>query len=238
MAKRKEPDDTLEIPDEAVIDLAAFDWGEEKLTRRQKLFVAWFCAPGTDCYHRAMKAARKAGYTPKTANATAHKIRKEPKIDRLIKKFDEAAGKIDLIDTARRWLQEKIIRGDYDVKDFFRLEPYLDKDTGEPAQKLLLKDFQELSPAQRLCIDGIDVKGQRGAAVYILPDRERVRDSLIRYCLKDEPDADGGGYDVETLTEIIKGEVQVKTRIINRNQDIMARAGGFHHPPAEPVEEE
>jgi hypothetical protein len=238
MAKRKEPERPLNIPKEAAVDLSAFDWGGEKLTRRQKLFVAWFCTPGTDSFRRAARAARKAGYTKTTAATHAYKIRKDPKIDRLIKRFEETIGKTDLIDTAKRWLHEKIIRGGYDVKDFFRLERYTDPDTGEPAQKLFLKNFDEMTPEQRLCIDGIDVKGQKGAAVYLLPDRERVRDFLIQYCLKEEAGADSGGYDVETLTEIIKGEVQVKTRVINRNQTILEKAGGFYHPSAEPAEEE
>jgi hypothetical protein len=74
--------------------------------------------------------------------------------------------------------------------------------------------------------------------VYTLPDREKIRDSLIAYLQKKEANKDDDGYDIETLTEIIKGEVKVKTRIINRNKEIMAKASGFQDIPRVLVEEE
>lgn len=236
--KATDRQDALTLPNGAVIDLAAFDWGEERLTKRQKLFVVWFCTPGTEYYHCPMKAARKAGYTDKTAHVAAHKMRRDPKIDKLVKKFDEAVGKVNIIDTVQRWIQEKIIRGDYDVEDFYELYEYQDAKTGELKQQILLKSLDTLTPEQRLCIDGIDVKGQKGVTVYTLPDRERIRDSLIALAQKQDMDKDDDGMDIETITEIIKGQVTVKTKIIDRNKAIMAQAAGFHKTSKETIAEE
>jgi hypothetical protein len=201
--------------------------------------VVWFCTPGTENYHCGLKAARKAGYTEKTANAAAYIMRRDPKIDKLIKKFDDAVGKFNILDAAQRWIQEKIARGDYDVNDYYEIREHKDEKTGEMIQMMAVKPLNALTPAQRLCIDEVDAKGQNGAApVYTLPDREKVRDSLIAYVQKKEAGQDDDGYDIETLTEIIKGEVKVKTRIINRNKEILGKAVGFLDIPKGLAEEE
>jgi hypothetical protein len=226
--KKDSLEDTLTIPEGSSIDLTNFDWGKQRLTENQKLFVAWFCTPGTDAHHCTVRAAIKAGYTEKTALAAGYKMRRDPKIDALIKKFEARIGKYNLIDAAQRWIHEKIIRGDYDVSDFYEI----------CGGQLTLKPLDSLTREQRICIDGVDVKGQKGIPVYILPDREKIRDSLISFIHKDEAGKEGEGYDIETLTEIIKGEVKVKTRIISRNKEILAKASGFTTPPIERVEEE
>jgi hypothetical protein len=204
--KPKTKDESLELPDNVCVDLTAYDWGNEKLTDNQKLFIIWFATPGQECYRRAMKAARKAGYTEKTAHAVAYKLRKE--LDRQIQLFEESIGKVNIVDTAQRWLHEKVIRGDYKTLDFYKTVYYEDK-LGQPQQKLILKSDEELTPEQHLCIDGIDVKGQKGTPIYNLPDREKVRDSLINFVQKSQ----GGGddeYDIETVAEIIKVNIRVK----------------------------
>jgi hypothetical protein len=228
---------SLKMPDGSVIDLDAFDWGEEKLTEKQKLFVVWFCTPGTEYYHCGLKAARKAGYTKETANAFAYKLRRDLKIDKLIKKFEDSIGKFNILDAAQKWMQEKIIRGNYNVKDFYDVQEYIDR-LGNKQKRLVLKHPEDLTPEQQICIDGIDVKGQKGIMVYTLPDREKVRDSLIAYVQKKEAENDDDGMDIETITEIIKGNVKVKTRIIDRNRDILEKAVGFHKNSRDPVEEE
>ena len=238
ISKKDSLQDSLPIPDGSLIDLSNFDWGKQRLTDKQKLFVAWFCTPGTDTYHCVTRAAKKAGYTENTAHDAGYKMRRDPKIDGLIKKFEAKIGKYNLIDAAQRWIHEKIIRGDYDVNDFYTIHEYKDPKTGEKRKQLRLKALDSLTEEQRLCIDGVDVKGQKGIMVYTFPDREKIRDSLIAYVQKDEAGKDGEGYDIETLTEIIKGEVKIKTRIIKRNQEILAKASGFMAAPRERVEEE
>jgi phage terminase small subunit len=237
-AKKDSVKDSLKMPDGSIIDLSSFDWGGEKLTEKQKLFIVWFCTPGTEYYHCGMKAARKAGYTANTAHDAAYKMRRDPKIDKLIKKFDDAIGKYNILDAAQRWIQEKIIRGDYDVKDFYDIQSWTNEKTKQSGKTPVLKDLEELTAEQRLCIDRVDVVGQRGVMVYVFPDREKIRDSLIAYVQKKEAGQDDDGYDIETLTEIIKGDVKVKTRIINRNKEILGKAAGFMDIPKGLAEEE
>ena len=233
-AKPKSKDESLKLPDNVCIDPSTYDWGNEKLTDNQKLFIIWFATPGQECYRKGMKAARKAGYTAKTAHAVAYKLRKE--LDRHIQLFEESVGKVNIIDTAQRWLHEKVIRGDYKTLDFYKTVEYEDK-LGQPQQKMILKSAEELTPEQHLCIDGIDVKGQQGTPIFNLPDREKVRDSLINFVQKSQ----GGGddeYNFETVAEIIKVNIRVKSKVINKNIEIMKRAEGFVDAPRKTIEEE
>lgn len=234
-AKKAAKDESLIIPANVVVDLNAYDWGGGKLTDLQKLFIIWFTTPGQDCYRRAIKAARKAGYTSKTASVIAHKLRRD--LDKHIRQFEENIGKVNIVDTAQRWIQEKIIRGDFDVKDFYETVDQENIKTGETRRVLRLKDIEELTPEQRLCIDGIDVKGMQGTMIYSLPDREKVRDSLINFMQKSQG-GDDDDYDIETVAEIIKGNIQVKMKVITKNREIMARADGFVDAPREIIEEE
>jgi len=240
MGKIKAPkagrDKEFSLPDNAAVDFSCFDWGDEKITDRQKLFVFWFSLPFQEAYHCGVKAARKAGYTAKSALVNAYKIRRDPKISKLIKQFEETIGKVNIVDTAQRWLQEKITRGDYDVKDYYETVEYKTA-TGKTQRELRLKDIDALTPEQRLCIDGIDVKGMQGTMVYSLPDREKIRDSLINFMQKAQG-GDNDEYDVEAVAEIIKANIQVKSKVINRNREIMSRAVGFVDAPRKIIEEE
>jgi hypothetical protein len=229
---------SLKMSQGTVIDLSAFDWGNEKLTDKQKLFVVWFSMPGTEYFHCAMKAARKAGYSPKKAAAGAYNIRRDPRIEKLIKQFDDSIGKTNILDAAERYLQEKIIRAEYDINDFYELKEYVDAVTGQPKKKLLLKDLETLTPEQRLCIDGIDVKGQQGIPVFILADRQKERDSIIALAKKTGIDIPDEEFDIETIAELIKGNIQVKTKLIKWNQSIIDKADGFMDAPKNLIEEE
>jgi hypothetical protein len=229
--------DAYLMPDGSMIDLDSYDWGKEKLTDKQKLFVVWFCMPQTEYYHQAMKAARKAGYTPKTAKAEAFKQRRDPRIEKLIKQFEDAIGKRNLIDAAERFLQEKIIRADFDVKDFYDVENYI-TEKGDARTRLVLKSLEDLTHEQRLCIDGLDVKGQQGIPVYMLADRQKERDSIIAYAKRENIDKEDEEFDAETIAEIIKGNIQIKIKEITRNKEIMSKAAGFVDIPKHIIEEE
>jgi hypothetical protein len=226
--KDKKPASTaLTLPDGTIIDLSTYDWEGERLTEAQKLFIIWFSTPGTEYYHKAMKAARKAGYTPKTANAVACKMRNDPKIKKFIDKIENTIGKANLVDAAQRWLQEKITRADYDIKDFYETTDYEDKN-GVPHKKLMLKPLEELTPEQRLCIDGVDVKGMSGTMVYSLPDREKIRDSLIEFLRKQQIDNEDSN-DEETM-EIIMERLTVK-KTMRKAKDEVSQVAGLLIPP-------
>jgi hypothetical protein len=49
---------------------------------------------------------------------------------------------------------------------------------------------------------------------------------------------DNGGFDVEATAEVIKGRVELKTRIITRNKDIEEKAKGFQADGGKELPEE
>ena len=228
-------DESLELPDNAVIDLSAYDWGGEKLTDNQKLFVVWFTTPGTKCYHRVMPAALKAGYAKDTAHVTAYKLRNDPRIDKLIRQFDDNLGKVNVRDTVERWIQEKIIRGDYKVSDYYKTVYYEDR-LGNPKQKLMLKPIEELTEDQVLCIDGVDVKGQQGTPIYLLPDKEKLRDSFIAMVRKQDMDNENTDFEEETM-EIIMERLTVKKTIRKEKDEISQMAGLIRQAKGDPITE-
>ena len=163
-------------------------------------------------------------------------MRLDPKIDRFIKKIENTIVKLNTIDVAQRWIQEKITRGDYKVKDFYETVEYVNEKTGEPIKKLVLKDIEDLSDDQQLCIDGIDVKGQQGTMIYTLPDREKVRDSLISLVKKmEEKDNDGDDEDEETI-EVILERLTVK-KTIRQAKDETSRTSGLFRLPKNVITE-
>jgi len=106
-SKFNNAENALDFPNEAIIDLRSYDWEGEKLTDAQKLFIIWFSTPGTEYYHRASRAALKAGYSPKTAKAESYKMRLDPKIDRFIKKIENTIVKLNTIDVAQDGYRKK-----------------------------------------------------------------------------------------------------------------------------------
>jgi len=229
----KEVDEALKLPENAVIDLDAYDWGGEKLTRNQKLFIVWYTTPGTKYYHRVMPAALKAGYSQKTAQVDAYKFRNDPRIDKLIRKFDDITEKVNVRDAVQRWTQEKIIRGDYKVSDYYKMVEYKDK-LGRPQQKLMLKTFEELTEDQLLCLDGIDAKGMNGTLIYSLPDREKIRDNLSGIMRKE---AGNEGDDEEETMEIIMERLTVKKTIRTIKDEVSQAAGLLRLPKGEAITE-
>jgi hypothetical protein len=189
--------------------LTAYDWGEEKLTEKQRQFIFYFTWPGQDGFHCAMRAAKKAGYGQAVANSLVYKMLRDPKIQKLIQRF-EGQAKESVHDAAQRFIQEKIIRADYDIADFYDITDYFNEKTGEVSKSFNLKDLQELTKEQRLCIDSIDAKGQKSTPVYVMADRQKERDSIIALDATWNGGNKGNEYDVEETKEIIMERITIR----------------------------
>lgn len=206
------------------IDLNSYDWGEGcKLTEKQKLFAIWFTHLGRT-YHNALQSALKAGYTRRTANIEAPHLRRKPEIAALIKKFDDMYVKESLDDFYHKAINDKIARATFDVNDFHEVKSYTDKD-GNEREYLSIKDPSALTPEQRKCIDGIKINNN-GTPSYEFADRTHETEVLMK--LKEKLAGDGkddDSFQVETTAEIIKGNLQLKTKVIKNNQEIAEHSG-------------
>lgn len=209
---------TVTLDDKSVIDLDSFDYGI-KLTQKEKLFVFWYTFPENSAYHNMAAAARKAGYSQKTAKETGFRLRHSDKLSPIIAKFDKNVVKTSLDDAYHRILQRKIARADFNGLDFYNVSEVTD-DNGKTYKNVTIKDPSEFTEDQKLCIDGIDFKGQRGIPYYMLPNRTAEENKLIELYEKANGEDQKEGYEVETTAEIIKGNLQVKTKVIKNNAEI------------------
>jgi hypothetical protein len=186
---------------------AVYDWGEERLTEKQKQFVFYFTWPGQDGFHCAAKAANKAGYSKTTAHTHACKMLRSAKIKKLIQKF-ESEAKSNVHDAAQRFIQEKITRADYSVRDFFDVHDGINEKTGRPWRVFLPKAPESLTVEQLLCVENIQTS--RGAGNIVFADRQKERDAVI--ALDRAWNGEGGraGQDLEEIREVIIERVTMR----------------------------
>jgi hypothetical protein len=187
-------------PQTMPLEIAGYDWGDSKLTEKQRLFVFYFTWPGQDGFHCASRAARNAGYTANTANVCSGKMLRNPEIQKLIQKFQSEA-RASVHNAAQRFIQEKITRADYSVKGFFNVEDGVSEKTGKPWRVFLPKNPEELTEEQLLCIENIQTS--QGASNIVFADRQKERDSIIALDKIWNGEGQTAGQDVEEIREVI-----------------------------------
>lgn len=219
--RKSKPKDTFSVTleDGSVIDLDSFDYGETKLTQKEKLFILWYTYPQSNSYHDSAKSARKAGYSQKNARMSGYNLRRNPKIASLIAKFDKDVVKTGIEEAYHRIIQRKIARSEFKGLDFYDIENYT-AENGTIYTSVTIKEPEELTEEQKLCIDGIEFIGQRAIPNYKLPNRTAEENKLIELYEKINGEGNKEGYEVETTAEIIKGNLQVKTKIVRANSEI------------------
>lgn len=219
------PTDTL--PDGSIIDLDAYDWGDLKISKRQKLLIIWYTTPNQEGYKNSTIAAQKAGYTTNTSYVAKHKLIKEnPKVLELIKKFTDEQIKVSVKEAVDKLIATRITRSTYNIKDYYQ-NTTIETEKG-PKQITTIIPLEELDREKASIIDNVEVNNM-GIATYKLPNREKEANELIK--LNEQlngADNKNGEYDVETTVDMIKENfATVKTTIKMRNQEIREAAGEY-----------
>ena len=219
--RKSKPKDTFSVTleDGSVIDLDSFDYGDVKLTQKEKLFILWYTYPASSSYHDSAKSARKAGYSQKNARMSGYNLRHNPKIAPLIAQFDKDVVKTGIEDAYHRIIQRKIARSEFKGLDFYNIENHI-AGNGKIHTIVTVKQPEELTEEQKLCIDGIEFVGQHSIPNYKLPNRTAEENKLIELYEKINGEGNKEGFEVETTAEIIKGNLQVKTRVVKANSEI------------------
>ncbi|MGL4981691.1 MAG: hypothetical protein ACRC4W_02325 [Treponemataceae bacterium] len=223
MKKTKKSESSVILDDKSVIDLESYDWGKEKLNNMQKLFIFWYTYPGGDCYHKLARAARKAGYSDKTASQKSYDFLKNEAISKKIKEFDDSYVKTGISDAYHRIIKRKIARVDFNTTDFYNFNEFID-DNGNKKVFVSIKKPDELEEYQKICIDAIDFQGQNSIPNYKLPNRKQEEDTIIDLYDKINGIKNSDDYDVESTAEIIKGKLSLTTKIIKKNEKIAQKA--------------
>ena len=161
---------------------APIDFCGVKLTALRRAFLVNYVTPGQPCFHNAFQAALKAGYREAFAKSDIYNLLRAPDIQKIIK-VNEGMAHRALHDSAMRALELKQRRAFFDPADYFQEKEMTitTKEGSEYTKTVMgLKPLEEMTPEQRMCIDGIDIKGQASVPVYLLADRGRELNDIIK----------------------------------------------------------
>lgn len=222
---REKYTDTL--PDGSIIDLDAYDWGDVKLLKRQKLLIIWYTTPGQNGYKNPTVAAQKAGYSTKTSYVAKHKLIREcPTVVNLIKKFTDEQIKVSVKDAVDKLISQKISRATYNIKDYYE-NTQIPTESGDVRNITVIKPLEEMSEEQASIIDNVEINNS-GIPTYKLPNREKETQELFKLNEQLNGTKSNNEYDVETTLDVIKENfASVKTTIKLRNQEIREAAGEY-----------
>lgn len=216
-----------QIGEDRIIDInSEFTWGEG-LEDNQKRFVVFYCYQFINGGRISLTdAARKAGYKDsKSLKQSAFNIFRNPKVYREIKNIQsqiaEKLTKIDLRNEILSIIERKKERALFNPVELYDIE-LAKNEEGMTFARGNAKPTGELTEAQKRMILGVKFEGTRGIVNYITPDKVREENDLINIYsrLFDRQDDGAGDMEIETTAEIIKGNLQVKTKVMKANRDI------------------
>jgi phage terminase small subunit len=215
-------------------EITVIDFCGIKLTALRRAFLVNYVTPGQPCFHNALQSALKAGYRRATAVTDIYELLRNPDIQKIIQKNENMAYQA-LHDSAMRALELKQRRAFYDPADYFQEEVItLAKKDGEEYTKSImsLKPLEEMTLEQRQCIDGLDIKGQANMPVYLMADRGKELNDIIKIDRElSKAIADTGE---EETREIIMERITVReTRRALRPADIEQEIVDRPEPTAE-----
>jgi phage terminase small subunit len=164
-----------------------------KLTPKQEMFVKEYLVD-----LNASAAARRAGYSPRTADRTGHENLKKPEIQVAIQKQrDKRVNNLDI--TIDRVLRERAKLAFFNALDMFNPDG-------------TMKPITEISPDVAAALSGVDIKstvGEDGQPAQILKfknhDKNKALDALDKYLgLYEKDNAQRGQVDQEARQEFMR----------------------------------
>jgi phage terminase small subunit len=207
VSKTKKNQEKIEVLPESGIDFCGV-----KLTVLRRAFIIHYVTPGQPCFHNALQAALKAGYRKATAKSDVYGLLREPDIQKIIRANENLIHQ-KVHESAMRALELKQRRAFFDPLDFFEeKEITLTNKEGDVYSKSVmeLKPLEEMTLEQRMCIDGIDIKGQANVPVYLMADREKELNDIIKI---DNELAKGlGSTNEEETREIIMERITIREK--------------------------
>lgn len=210
-------------PLEVNINDGSIDFGKVK-DEKARLFCYFYTLYGTPSYHNASESYRKTGTKCKNSQSlakTAYEFRKKhPEIEEFITNFEEKQIKTDIKEAKNAILRMKLKQAMMNPKNFLENKKRRTKD-GDEYTTLDLKDIDDISDEDAITyINKIDMKGSDGKIVYELIDKAKIQNEIIALADKDNNGDSSDGMEIETTAEIIKGNLQLKTKIIQNNKKI------------------
>jgi phage terminase small subunit len=240
--KKKPENNLIPLPDGQIVDISALGLDDLKLTAKEKAFVFWYTLPGSDSFQVQTKAAVKAGYKANTAYITGYQLRRKPEIQAAINRILDGKIKNDVNEVYNQIIELEKNRLFFDMADFvhFTAKTVGNDKEGNPiiVEGEYLKDIKDLTPAQRMAIDGIDYKvsGAQSMKIYNMADREKAI-AFFKDMKKILNSAEGGEDGEEETLEIIMERLSVKKTVRKIKDDLSKVAGLVELPKGDPIQE-
>ena len=222
-----------EIQAEGLPDLGSFDWGEEKLTRKEKLFCFFLAHP--DSRGNASLAARKAGYDENSVKHIGYRLLRKPKIKKAIRRLEQAFYAESIGDAYGKVIRRLINRAVVDRASLYRFETAA-SDKGCEWLKVTPKPPDELTEEQKDLIEGVEFS--QGLANYRLYPSEKAEKEIMRLYERMRGTEGEGGYGGEAVVEVMRDGWQAKVSIMQRNSEMAALAGLRRDPGQARAEED
>ena len=222
-----------------VLDTDSLDIGDVKLTEKEKRFVFWYTYPGTDAFQVQSRAAQKAGYKDYTREG--YRLRTKETVTKAIKHVLDSTLRINLEEEFRKILELKKIRAHYDIGDYVeKKERTFYTELGEAYSKETeeLKDLNDLTPYQRMAIDGIDYKGNKGKRAYVFANRDKAMNDILAIHKaitggEEESEEDN----IEFTAEVLKEGLRVRATTTRKKKDAIRKNVDFLDTASEGSEE-
>ncbi|MCL2556861.1 MAG: terminase small subunit [Treponema sp.] len=189
--------------------LSGIDFCGARLTDMQRRLIANYVTPGGPCFHNALRSAMEAGYREATARSTIYALFQSPEIQKIIR-ANESLMREAIRESAMLALEAKRRRAFFDLADFYEeKEIAVSGKNGSYAKTVLaLKPLDEMTAEQRQIIDGVDYKGQASQLTYVLPNREKELNDIIK--INGELSKAAGDGDEEETREIIMERITIR----------------------------
>ena len=224
------PKDTLFVvlDDESCIDInSELTWNCSTLTDRQKIFIFFYAYPyRNNARGKGAESARRAGYSKATANVKAAELLRDKiiykELNSIREQINNKITKVNLKSKISEIIDAKLRRLNVNAADFYNIEE-ISPDEGAPFVNATVKTKDELTEEQLALIEDVEFVGQRGIVHYKLPNKREAENEIIKVykdLYGDDGKDNGDGMEIETTAEIIKGNLQVKTKVIKNNAEI------------------
>jgi phage terminase small subunit len=221
-----------------IVPEAGIEFLDVKLTPLRRAFLVYYITPGQPCFQNALQSALKAGYAPSTAKVDIYVLLRDPEIQKIIR-INENLIYQKLHSAAMKAIEVKQLRAFYDPEDYYEeKEITVETKNGSTYVKKVnaLKNLEDMTLEQRLCIDGMDIKGNASIPVYIMADRGKELNDLIKIDNDLAKAADNSDGEEETM-EIIMERLTVKKTVRQNKDEISKIAGLARFPKKEGITE-
>lgn len=191
-------------------DLDSYAWKNPKLTQKEKLFIFYACT----LFNNA-EAARRAGYSVKTANVKAGELSIKHREE--IEIFKQKLTKINIKNAAEKIMRMKELAATYDPTTLYEKKTIHTRD-GDPFEVDVMKNLEDIpEEIRKAVITGI-TSGREGRN-FTLVSKEKAQNDILAHNKELNGDQDKNEFDVQLTLEGIKETVTANISIAKKNKN-------------------